>query len=84
MRLDARLSRSEVYGLYLSNCVEILCVYHQVTDNFTKVADLYTFVPKEYISGISPNGCYRFSIYPCQEDLHVKSLSEVVGTYLFV
>ena len=66
VRFDVGLFRSIVYDFCLWDCVEGMGVHHEVTDAFTEVADLNPYVPKELISGPSPNYHDRLQIYLCQ------------------
>ena len=46
--------------------------YHEITYAFDEVSDMNNYVPKEIISGPSPNDHYCLWVYPCQEDLQGK------------
>ena len=62
MILDTGLYWSLVYALHFWNCVEGICVYHDITDSFTEVDDLNPYVTKERTSGPSPGDLYCFRI----------------------
>ena len=84
MILGTGLSWSIVYDFLFWDFAEGLSGYHEVNDDFAEVSDLNPYVPKERIARLPPNDHYFFWIYPCQEELHGKSRSKGVGTYLFV
>ena len=44
MILDPGFSQSVINDLCFSNCVKVLGVHHEVTDDFTEAADLYLYV----------------------------------------
>ena len=62
MRLDDGLSQSLVYDFYLLYCVEGMCGYLEVIDEFDEVDDLNPYVPKEIIYGTYTNYHYCFWI----------------------
>ena len=63
MGLDYGLTWSIIYDFCLGYCVEGYGGHHDLADDFTKVADLNLDVPKEGISGPSPNDHDCFQVY---------------------
>ena len=71
--LGDRLSQCVVYDYHLWYCVEIISDYHDVIAEFADIADLHPSVPKEIISGPSPNDQYCLWVNPGQEELNDRS-----------